>query len=65
MTEAMAQGRIQHRRHLTRTQSLPGGLEPQPLNDGMQGKPQDACKVALQGPWRNPGGGAGHSREVE
>ena len=60
MIEAVAQGRVQHRRHLTGTQGLPGGVEPQPLDDGMQGKPQDARKVALQGPRRDPGG-AGHA----
>jgi hypothetical protein len=64
MTEAMAQGHVQHRRRLPNTQGLPGGFEPQPLNDGMQGKPQDARKMALQSPGRNPSG-TGHSREVE
>jgi hypothetical protein len=36
MAEAMPQGCLEHRRQLTRTQTLPRGLEPQPFDDGMQ-----------------------------
>jgi hypothetical protein len=64
MAEAMPQRCLEHRRQLTPTQTLPRGLEPQPFDDGMQRKPEDAREVALQRPRRNSGR-SGHGRKVE